>query len=68
MQGIYTFLDNLDQYHGAPSGIFNAGKCICMVAMVTQIDELLAGPMPSQGSETCQVVEYMFSLETSFGK
>eukprot|EP01119_Soliformovum_irregulare_P019471 TRINITY_DN6172_c0_g1_i3.p1 TRINITY_DN6172_c0_g1~~TRINITY_DN6172_c0_g1_i3.p1 ORF type:complete len:404 (+),score=111.86 TRINITY_DN6172_c0_g1_i3:974-2185(+) len=51
--GIKIFLSKLDEFHGTSSGIFAA-------------DELLAGLMPSQGSETCQVVEDMFSLETSF--
>ena len=39
----------LTQYHGAPSGIFLADEC-------------LAGKMPSKGSETCLVVEQLFSL------
>jgi uncharacterized protein len=40
----------LDKYHGLPNGMFSC-------------DEHLAGPDPSQGSELCTVVEYMFSLE-----
>jgi len=40
----------LDQYHGLPNGMFSC-------------DEHLAGLNPSQGSELCAVVEYMFSLE-----
>lgn len=40
----------LTQFHGAPSGTFLADEC-------------LAGRMPSKGSETCLVVEHMFSLE-----
>ena len=39
----------LTQYHGSPSGIFLADEC-------------LAGKMPSKGSETCLVVEQLFSL------
>ena len=35
--------------HGAPSGIFQADEC-------------LAGRMPSKASETCLVVEQLFSL------
>ena len=42
----------LDLYHGLPNGMFSC-------------DEHLAGPDPSQGSELCTVVEYMFSLEQS---
>jgi hypothetical protein len=40
----------LDRYHGLPNGMFSC-------------DEHLAGLNPSQGSELCTVVEYMFSLE-----
>lgn len=42
----------LNQYHGLPNGMFSC-------------DEHLAGLDPSQGSELCTVVEYMFSLEHS---
>lgn len=42
----------LDKYHGLPNGMFSC-------------DEHLAGLNPSQGSELCTVVEYMFSLERS---
>jgi DUF1680 family protein len=41
----------LDRYHGQATGMFTC-------------DEHLAGLNPSQGSELCAVVEYMFSLET----
>jgi len=37
------------QYHGSPSGVFLADEC-------------LAGNMPAKGSETCLVVEQLFSL------
>lgn len=40
----------LDQYHGQVTGVFTG-------------DEHLAGTNPSQGTELCAVVEYMFSLE-----
>jgi hypothetical protein len=36
-------------YHGSPSGVFLADEC-------------LAGRMPSKGSETCLVVEQLYSL------
>ncbi len=43
-------IDELNQYHGLPNGMFSC-------------DEHLAGRDPSQGSELCTVVEYMYSLE-----
>jgi len=44
----------LNKYHGLPNGMFSC-------------DEHFAGLNPSQGSELCTVVEYMFSLEQSLG-
>ncbi len=49
---VLTMISELDRYHGLPNGMFSC-------------DEHLAGPDPSQGSELCTVVEYMFSLEQS---
>jgi len=43
-------ISTLDRYHGQATGMFSC-------------DEHLAGTSPSQGSELCAVVEYMFSLE-----
>jgi len=43
-------LEKLDRYHGLPNGLFSG-------------DEHLAGTNPSQGVETCAVVETMYSLE-----
>lgn len=40
----------LDRYHGQAAGVFSG-------------DESLAGLNPSQGTETCAVVEYLYSLE-----
>jgi hypothetical protein len=40
----------LDRYHGQATGVFTG-------------DELLAGRNPSQGTELCAVVEYLYSLE-----
>lgn len=51
-QTIFTAISNLDNYHGQVTG-------------VTSGDEYLVGKNPSQGTELCSVVEYMFSLETS---
>lgn len=45
-------ISELDKYHGLPNGMFSC-------------DEHLAGRNPSQGSELCTVVEYMFSLENA---
>jgi len=47
---VWRIIDILDTYHGQATGIFTG-------------DEHLAGLNPSQGSELCAVVEYMFSLE-----
>lgn len=44
-------IEELDKYHGQATGVFSGDEC-------------LAGKMPSQGTELCAVVEYMFSLET----
>lgn len=43
-------LRNLDEHHGLVHGIFSG-------------DEWLAGTEPHHGVETCEVVEYLFSLE-----
>lgn len=49
--GVYDALENLDRYHGQVTGVFTG-------------DEHYAGREPTQGTELCAVVEYMFSLET----
>lgn len=49
-QTVYAAIDALDRYHGQATGVFSG-------------DEHLATTMPSQGTETCAVVEYLFSLE-----
>ncbi len=41
----------LNRYHGQATGIFSGDEC-------------LAGRNPSQGTELCAVVEYLYSLET----
>jgi DUF1680 family protein len=50
-QAVEHMMETLDTYHGQVTGIFSG-------------DEVLAGKNPSQGTELCAVVEYMFSLET----
>jgi hypothetical protein len=49
-QAVYAGLRALDEHHGQVAGRF-AG------------DEHLSGRSPTQGTELCAVVEYMFSLE-----
>jgi hypothetical protein len=49
---VFKMISELNRYHGLPNGMFSC-------------DEHLAGLDPSQGSELCTVVEYMFSLEHS---
>jgi len=51
-RAVLKMMAELDKYHGLPNGMFSC-------------DEHLAGPDPSQGSELCTVVEYMYSLERS---
>ena len=50
MDSVYKGIKNLNQYHGQVTGIFSG-------------DEHLSGLKPTQGSELCSVVEYMFSLQ-----
>jgi DUF1680 family protein len=45
-----NMLHQLDTYHGMVTGIFTGDEC-------------LAGKNPTQGTELCAVVEYMYSLE-----
>jgi uncharacterized protein len=45
-----SIIETLDTYHGQATGVFTG-------------DEVLAGKNPSQGTELCAVVEYLFSLE-----
>ena len=49
-RSVYQTIALLDRYHGQVTGVFSG-------------DEHLAGADPSQGTELCAVVEYMFSLE-----
>jgi DUF1680 family protein len=49
-KAVHQLLAELDKYHGQATGMFTC-------------DEHLAGRSPSQGTETCTVVEAMFSLE-----
>lgn len=49
---VLKMISELNRYHGLPNGMFSC-------------DEHLSGLDPSQGSELCTVVEYMFSLEQS---
>jgi hypothetical protein len=47
---VFQIIETLDKYHGQATGLFTG-------------DEHYAGKDPSQGTELCAVVEYMFSLE-----
>lgn len=49
-QSVYRAMEMLDRYHGQATGVFTG-------------DEHYAGLDPTQGTELCAVVEYMFSLE-----
>jgi len=49
-QALYRGIASLDEHHGQVGGRFSG-------------DEHLSGRHPSQGTELCAVVEYMFSLE-----
>lgn len=51
-EALNTVLNTLDKYHGQITGILTG-------------DEHYAGKSPSQGTELCAVVEYMFSLENA---
>jgi hypothetical protein len=51
-KGVLDAIRVLDQYHGQAAGVFSGDECF-------------SGLMPSQGTETCAVVEYLFSLETA---
>ena len=50
---LLTHLSQLEIYHGKPDGGFG-------------MDEFLAGREPQRGTELCDVVELMYSLEWSF--
>jgi len=49
-QAVYDGIRNLDRFHGQVTGLFTG-------------DEHFSGKNPSQGTELCAVVEYMYSLE-----
>lgn len=49
-KAVYRLLEVMDRYHGMPNGVHSG-------------DEHYAGRDPSQGTETCAVVEAMFSYE-----
>ena len=49
-QMVYKMIEEQDRYHGQVTGIFTGDECF-------------AGKNPSQGTELCAVVEYMYSLE-----
>ncbi len=50
-EAVQQIIATLDAYHGQATGVFSG-------------DEHYAGLSPSQGTELCAVMEYLFSLET----
>ncbi len=52
-QAVFEGLQSLDRYHGQAAGRYSG-------------DEHLSGKSPTQGTELCGVVEFMFSLENLF--
>ena len=53
LQATLFALDDITKYHGLPTGMFTG-------------DEAIHGNNPTQGTELCQIVEYMYSLETMY--
>lgn len=49
-QAVRDGIENLDRFHGQTTGLFTG-------------DEHFSGKNPSQGTELCAVVEYMYTLE-----
>jgi hypothetical protein len=47
---VHDMIAKLDRYHGMVTGVFTGDEC-------------LAGRRPTQGTELCAVVEYMYALE-----
>jgi len=52
-EAVIKGIEEIMRYHGMPNGMFSG-------------DEHLNGKNPTQGTELCAVVEYMFSLENLF--
>jgi hypothetical protein len=50
-KAVFEGIKSLDQFHGQAAGRFSG-------------DEHVSGKRPTQGTETCAVVEFMYSLET----
>ena len=50
-EAVWSGIENLMRYHGQPGGVWSG-------------DEHLSGRVPTQGTELCSVVEFMFSLQT----
>ncbi|MBO4447557.1 MAG: glycoside hydrolase family 127 protein [Bacteroidales bacterium] len=53
MQATQYALDDIRHFHGVPTGVFTG-------------DEAIHGTDPTQGTELCTVVEYMFTMETMY--
>lgn len=53
LRALECALDDLDRFQGYPNGMFSG-------------DEAIHGNDPTQGIELCEIVEYMYSLETMY--
>lgn len=53
LDAVNCAMDDLKRFHGYPTGMFSG-------------DEAIHGNDPTQGTELCTIVEYMFSLETMY--
>lgn len=53
LEALEVALNDLERFHGYPTGMFSG-------------DEAIHGNDPTQGTELCTIVEYMFSLETMY--
>lgn len=53
LEAVSCAMNDLERFHGYPNGMFSG-------------DEAIHGNDPTQGIELCEIVEYMYSLETMY--